>query len=734
VFPVILCGGSGTRLWPASRPERPKQFLPLLGELSIFQDTVLRMRRLKGARDTVIVAGQAHLEAIREQLADIGQAAFVITEPEGRDSAPAIAAAARWIESQSPGAVAVVVAADHHIPDADAFCAAADIAVAAAREGAIVAFGVRPAHPATGYGYIEPGEALASAEGARKVRRFVEKPPAETARAYVEAGYLWNSGNFVFRADRLLGELAAFAPELIARVEAACKGGEARPDGLHLGADFLSCPKISIDYAVMEKTLHAAVVPVDYSWSDLGSWQAIHEASARDELGNSLRGETAAHASRECLVRSATDQLVTVVGLDRVGVVVEPDAVLVCALDASQEVKGLVDKLKAASGASGTGPASDPLGARLRDWLVASAFPLWWSLGADHGRGGFREGLHQSGQPADELRRIRVHARQVYAYAMAGRLGWRGPWRDAILHGLGYLEARYRRPDGLYRTLITAEGEVSDDLALLYDQAFVLLALASAARAMPEDRSRLTAQASELLDRIRGAYAHPAGGFREAVEARAFQSNAHMHLFEAALSWTEVSGETRWTALADEIGELCLRSFIDPAVGALREVFDAAWRPAPGELGRILEPGHQFEWAWLLQQWAQLTGRSDAGAAAARLFEAGERGVDAARGAAVDSLFDDFSMREHTARLWPQTERLKAASILGREAVRGQAGELIEAYLAVPIPGLWRDRLDPDGRFAEGPAPASSLYHLVAAIAELNGIRIIGRTAAGGAR
>lgn len=726
VFPVILCGGSGTRLWPSSRPDRPKQFLPLLGERSIFQDTVLRMRRLNGARDPVIVAGLSHLEIIREQLAEIGQAAFIITEPEGRDSAPAIAAAASWIGAQTPGAVAVVVAADHHIPDQEAFCAAAEIAVAAAAGGAIVTFGVEPSQPATGYGYIEPGEALASAPGARKVKRFVEKPPAETARAYVDAGYLWNSGNFVFRADRLLGELARFAPEVAAKAEAARQGGASRPDGLHLGLDFRSCPKISIDYAVMERTPHAAVVPVDYSWSDLGSWQAIHEASPRDDLENALRGEAVVHAGQGCLVRSATGQLVTIVGLDRVGVVVEPDAVLVCALESSQEVKGLVDKLKSRSTSSQTSETSKT-GQRLKDWLFASALPLWWSLGADRHRGGYREGLGQDGQPVDELRRIRVQARQVYAYAMAGRLGWRGPWREAVEHGLGYLEARYRREDGLYRTLITAEGAISDDTALLYDQAFVLLALAAAAKALAEDRSRLTVQALELLERVRTAYGHPAGGFREAGQGRPFQANALMHLFEAALNWTEVSSDPLWTGLADEIGRLCCDHFVDAKSGALREVFDEAWRPAPGELGRILEPGHQFEWAWLLKQWAGLRGRSEAGETAQRLFRAGQAGVDPDRGAALDSMFDDFVAREHTARLWPQTERLKAAHILGEEDAGEKAAGLVEAYLSVPTPGLWRDRLDPDGRFAEGPAPASTLYHLVAAIAELNGVRIIDR-------
>ncbi len=730
VFPVILCGGAGTRLWPASRPSRPKQFLPLLGEFSIFQDTVLRMSRLRGARDAVIVAGRAHLELIREQLAAIGRSAFIIIEPEGRDSAPAIAAAGCWIQGQAADGVAVVVAADHHIPDADAFCAAAEIAVAAAAGGAIATFGIRPTEPSTGYGYIEPAEALDLAPGAHWVRRFVEKPPAETAKAYVDAGYLWNSGNFVFRADRLLGELDTFAPELMERVRAAYVGGEQRSDGLDLGDQFRTAPKISIDYALMEKTRHAAVVPVSYSWSDLGSWQAIHQASAQDEQGNAFRGAAMAHASTGSLVRSATGQLVTLVGLDRVGVVVEPDAILVCALDASQEVKGLVDKLKAASAtvAGEVGPLAAVSG-RLTDWLMTSALPIWWSLGADHERGGFREGLDQQGRPADEGRRLRVQARQVYSYATAGALGWRGPWRQAIGHGLDYLDTRYRRPDGLYRTLVTDNGAVADDSAMLYDQAFVLLSLASAAKALPEDRARLSAQAEALLGRVREAHDCPSGGLREAGDDRPYQSNALMHLFEASLTWSGVSAHAGWRELADEIGELCCSRFIDAESGALREVFDEQWRPAPGDLGRIVEPGHQFEWAWLLQQWAWLNDRRDASARARRLFEVGDAGVDRVSGAAIDSLLDDLSPRERTARLWPQTERVKAAHILGEQDASVRAAEVLETYFATPIPGLWRDRLGTEGQFADGPAPASSFYHIVAAIAELGGLRIVGRPA-----
>ena len=740
---MILCGGSGTRLWPASRPSRPKQFLPLLGARSLFQDTVLRMRGLRRSKPPVVVTGQAHLDAIRRQLDEIESQAFLIVEPEGRDSAPAIAAAASWIEQNHSGAIAVCVASDHHIPDADAFCAAAEIAVAAAAEGAIVAFGVKPTHASTAYGYIAPGAPLGARPGVFKLDRFVEKPDAETAAGYVEAGYLWNSGNFVFGAARLLDELDRYAPAVAERARAAHASGRAGADVLALGLEFLSSPKISIDYAVMEKTGHAAVAPVDYAWSDLGSWQAIHEAAARDEGGNSLMGQVRVRSSRDVLVRSSTDQLVTVLGLQQVGIVVEPDAILVCHLGSSQDVKALVDGLGPAP------PAEDPelarAGQALSDWLLASALPIWWALGADREGGGFREALDLEGGPAEPFRRLRVQGRMVYAFALSAALGWRGPWRQAIDHALERLETTYRRPDDLYRTLASVDGEPLEEAALLYDQAFVLIALAAAARAMPERRRGLEVRALALLEAILEAFHHPAGGFAEREHDRsparyglkqegAFQCNAQMHLFEAALGWRQVGEDARWAGVADEIGGLCCERFVDPATGALTELFDADWRPAAGEAGRVLDPGHHFEWAWLLEQWSWVSGRPEGAQVARRLFEAGERGVDPGRGAVMDCLNADFSARERTARLWPQTERLKAAHLLAlragpdrREtylAAAREAAATLARYLEVPLPGLWRDRMDAEGGFVDGPAPGSSLYHLVAAIAEVSGVRL----------
>ena len=741
---MILCGGSGTRLWPASRPSRPKQFLPLLGARSLFQDTVLRMRQLAGAAAPVIVTGQAHLEVIRSQLHDIEVDAVLIVEPEGRDSAPAMAAAAAqkastsgmWWSEATPTAMAPGCRSSIQL--------AAAIAVEAARGGAIVTFGVRPVHASTAYGYIEPGEALGAVQGAFKARRFVEKPNAETAAGYLAAGYLWNSGNFVFSPARLLAELDQHAPGVVEKARAGLAGGRKAGNALILGVDFLSSPRISIDYAVMEKTAYAAVVPVDYAWSDLGSWQAIHEAAARDEGGNSLMGSVRLRRSRDVLVRSATDQLVTVLGLENVGVVVEPDAILVCHLDSSQDVKGLVDGLAPAA------PAEDPelarTGGALRDWLMASALPIWWALGFDREHGGFREGLDMQGRPAEPFRRLRVQARQAYAYAAAAAMGWRGPWREAIDEALAYLHARHRREDGLYRALVRPDGSPLDDTALLYDQAFVLIGLAAAARAMPERRRELEIEARGLLDRIVDAFRCEAGGYRERDFLKAtprygleregeHQSNATMHLFEATLAWAQLGGDERWTAVAGEIGALCCTRFVDPASGALTELFDGEWRGARGEAGRIRDPGHHQEWAWLLEQWSWVSGRRDAAEIAERLFQAGERGVDPQRGVLLDSLWEDFTPRDRTARLWPQTERLKAAHILARRAGPGgrepylaaarEASDAITGFLQTPLPGLWRDRMQPDGSFAEGPAPASSLYHVISAIAELGDLRIV---------
>ncbi|MDP1874111.1 AGE family epimerase/isomerase [Phenylobacterium sp.] len=725
IYPVIMCGGSGTRLWPASRPAHPKQFLPLVGARSMFQETVLRVAGLEGAAQVVVVAGLAHREVIEAQLSEIGISAAVLLEPEARDSAPAMAAACAWIHGRAPEGIAVVVSADHHIPDDEAFRSAVLGAVEGARQGLIVTLGVRPDAPSSAYGYISPGD---QAGPVWTVEAFVEKPDAETARGYITAGYLWNSGNFVVPAALLLAELDAFEPAISAAARAAVApalggAGEAQV----LGEAFATAPKISIDYAVMEKTKAAAVLPVDFAWSDLGAWDAVWAASDRDSQGNAVRGEALALDARDCLVRAPVGTQVTLIGVKDIAVVVDQGQVLVCDLSASQQVKTAVDRLKAQGRETlpRTAPFDTVEGARswFDRWLRTSALPLWWTLGADHVRGGFHEALTLDGVPVEAPRRSRVQTRQTFVYATAGQMGWQGPWRQAAWHGMTYFLHRYRRTDGLFRALVSEAGEPLDETAALYDQAFALLAMATLNAADP-GHVDLAAEGRRLLDALQ-VLRHPAGGFRE-EGAHPFQANAHMHLLEAAMAWMDAGGGPEWRALATEIIELALTRFIDAERGFLREFFDAAWTPAPGEDGRLIEPGHQFEWAWLLARWSQMSGEPRALSAARRLYAAGLRGVDPARGVAINALNDDFTVRDAAARLWPQTEWLKAALILGEDALA--PAQALARYLDTPATGAWRDVSLPDGRFCLEPAPASSFYHIAAACLALRPVRGSQRT------
>ncbi|WP_426029406.1 mannose-1-phosphate guanylyltransferase/mannose-6-phosphate isomerase [Caulobacter sp. DWP3-1-3b2] len=345
IYPVILCGGSGTRLWPSSRPDRPKQFLKLLGHYSSFQETLLRVSDLAEGREIVIVTGSSMTDFVRRQAEEIAVPIVVLVEPEARDSAPAVAAAAAYVEARDPDGVALILAADHHVGEPELFRDAARSAAAAAARGLIVTFGVKPSAPATGFGYIRPGEP--AGEGVFRVAAFVEKPDLETAQRYLTEGYLWNSGNFAFLASVMLSELEQFEPSVAEGARAAMANAVDDDGMIRLDAGgFRRAAKISLDYAVMERTDKAAVAPAAFSWSDLGAWDAIWDASPKDDVGNATQGDVTLLDTTGVLARS-TGPFVGVIGVSDLMILVEPDAVLVCRRDDAQAVKTLVDGLKA---------------------------------------------------------------------------------------------------------------------------------------------------------------------------------------------------------------------------------------------------------------------------------------------------------------------------------------------------------------------------------------------------
>lgn len=342
LHPVVLCGGSGTRLWPASRPGRPKQFLPLTGPNSSFQETLLRLSGL-GAETPIIVTGKAMANDVLSQAAAVGIDPIVLVEPEPRNSGPAAAAAAAYVKSVDPEGVVLLLAADHHVGEPEKFCKAATLAAKAAAEGRIVTFGVKPDRPATGYGYIQPGERLS--EGVFAVQAFVEKPDLDTATRYLTEGRLWNSGNFCFRADILLSEMAAFEPEIAARAEASIESAHRDGDVIQLDSDaFARAPAKSIDYAVMEHTKRAAVVLADFTWSDLGAWPAIREAGAPDAHGNVVSGDARLVDVKDSLIRT-DGPVIAAIGVEGLAIVVDDGCVLVCPLDRAEEVKGIAEAL-----------------------------------------------------------------------------------------------------------------------------------------------------------------------------------------------------------------------------------------------------------------------------------------------------------------------------------------------------------------------------------------------------
>jgi len=345
LIPVILSGGAGTRLWPLSREMYPKQLLALTSKQTMLQDTASRLNGIAGATAPIVVCNEAHRFTVAEQLRALEiQPAGILLEPVGRNTAPAVALAALKALEISDAATLVVAPADHVMRDTRGFQLAAAMAAGLAAKGKLVTFGIVAHSPETGYGYIRREEGGGPAFA---VAQFIEKPPLDTAQQFVASGdYYWNSGMFVFQAKRYLAELAAFAPDILQAATAAFKAAHTDLDFVRIDkAEFLKCRSESIDYAVMEKTKDALVLPLDVGWSDVGSWSSLFDALPADEEGNVLQGDVMVHDTHDCYVHS-TSRLVAAVGMDDHIIVETKDAILVAPKDRVQDVKNLVGMLK----------------------------------------------------------------------------------------------------------------------------------------------------------------------------------------------------------------------------------------------------------------------------------------------------------------------------------------------------------------------------------------------------
>ncbi|XBQ16886.1 MAG: AGE family epimerase/isomerase [Oceanicaulis sp.] len=715
IQPAILCGGHGSRLWPLSTERRPKPFLPLVSRRSMLAETAARVAGETGeiAFAPVFAVGSARHETLLK--AELPGAGLVL-EPLARNSGPAIAAACL----AAPDSLLLLLPADHHITDIDAFRAAIARGAPSAEDGALVTFGIKPDRPATGYGYICADFDTTGAPAA--VERFVEKPDADTAAEYLASGrYAWNAGIFLARADALINAFETHAPEMIAAARAAmAETGLIRPGEVRRldPAEFARAPSNSIDYAVMEKAEKVAVVPVDMGWSDIGDHGALYALKAA--TGHTHEGAVFTRDAERCFIRSE-GPMVAVRGVSDLAVVATTRGVLVTPLADAGSTKPLAEDAAVRGFA---GALSDQATQKVRDWLFETCLPLWAETAWDDKNGGFVESLGLSGAPEPDLpRRGRVAPRQIYAFAQAMMLGWDDPAAEKlVLDGLDYLDTRARAPGGGWASLLSPTGDALDPALALYDHAFIVLAGAWAYRATGETGARRLAE--EALEIIAERMADPVHGGWWDTDARTGprRSNPHMHLLEAALSLHRATGETSALDLALDIVELFETRFFDPRTGALTEYFEPDWTRAPGPAGRLSEPGHCYEWAVLLGFFEEAQGR-DLISWRRRLIDFADRVGRDARGFAYDAVDLSANVLKPTRRLWPQLEMFRARLFHPETAPPGEAERVLETvwseYLAAGPEGGWMDAFDAEGRPAASHVPASMLYHILTAFSPL---------------
>lgn len=736
ILGFVMSGGVGSRLWPLSREDNPKQFHALSGEGSMLLKTVQRLAaRTAGPVSVNLIAAERHAGRLNIDLSGIdlkgGQGIF---EPVGRNTAAAVAVATQ-IGLNNDDALVLVVPSDHEISTIAQFWETIELGVPAALSGRVTVFGITPDHPETGFGYIECKSAPETA-GVLDVARFVEKPDIATAQAYLSAGnFLWNAGMFLFRASTMRDAFIQFAPDIW---EAAVESlNTARFDecSTFLPDDIYAAIRSeSVDTAIMERLSDIAVVPARFRWSDLGSWQSLLDISPTDDHGNVIIGDVIAIDCKNSYLRSQ-GRLLSAIGLEGMAVVATQDATFVAPVSQSQNVKKIVERLeKTGRLESRITPVHDRMpepgshAKRIQHWLFEETLPLWSTHGLDNVYGGFHEALTFLHQPVVRDKRMRTMARQIYAFGVAHEMGWAGPSQHIINHGITFIEKHGRSPNGGWVRTLAVDGSVTDATEDTYDHACVLLALAYAAKAGHPRAHALGLQTFAFIDKYLSI--EDGASYKETPQySIPRRSNPHMHLFEAFLAWHAVTGEQAYLDRATKIADLFVNNFFCIENWSLGEFFDSNLKPIQSNQGFWTEPGHHFEWASLLVAYASVSGRAEFNAYARKLYSSAiANGLNRATGLAYDAVSNTGIPLTRTSRSWPQAEALKAAMALDtiggpdmKPEIEARAGRLFRWHIEPAPQGLWIDQLDEKGRTKSTDVPASIFYHLVFALTEYLG-------------
>ncbi|MER8764701.1 AGE family epimerase/isomerase [Mesorhizobium sp. M0968] len=732
IVSFVMSGGVGSRLWPLSREDNPKQFHDFSGDGSMLAKTLRRLTaRPEGETPVFLIASERHADRVHADIAGHElSGGGPLFEPTGRNTAAAVALASLRTLSEFGDSLVLVVPSDHEIATPQQFWRSIEAGTAAARQGRLVVFGIKPAQPETGYGYIE---VAGERDGICDVSRFVEKPDLATAQSYLEAGnFYWNTGIFLFRASAMRDAFMAFQPDIWSATEAAYQAATSDLSGLYMPLDlYAAIPSTSIDYAIMERASGIAMVPAGFRWNDLGSWQSLLDVGPSDTQGNVIVGDVVAIDCENSYIRS-DGRLLSAIGLKDVAIVSTADATFVAPVSHSQNVKKIVEQLEK-SGRLETRftPADDRViesGAwqrRVHHWLFEETVPLWSTVGVDERHGGFHEALGFDATPLMKPKRMRTQARQIYAFAVAKARGWNGPADRLISHGLEFMARHGRTDNGGWVRTLNVDGTVADAAEDAYDHSCVLLALAHAHMCGNPDALRLGQETFAFID------AHLEDerltGFRETSSGEGERrSNPHMHLLEAFLAWHQATGERAHLRRAARIVDLFRSHFFDPESWTLGEYFDHEWRPTPGEKGTWTEPGHHFEWASLLVDFAGRSGQSGLTGLARKLYASAiANGLNRATGLAYGAVSRQGLPLDRVSRSWPQAEAIKAAIALDgsggpdlKPEIEARVGRLFRWHINPAPLGLWIDRIDERGRSLASEVPASIFYHLVCALTQ----------------